>query len=262
MPTDPEKPARPLRRPLPLRYVLVLIVTLFAVPIITWLIWGRIEASRLDRVLDALEARHEPLDLKEFGVKPTTAAEKEAAHLYAEAGKLIDDRAIPTAEAARLSGIIGELCTPSSEGPSQATQVQALQTFEEAYVKAFELIDLASPLKAVGWDDGGRPQRQMIQDMRPITLGRANVARIARLACTGNTEGAAAALLSSLRMRRIWISTVVPPPTARSLELTLASGQPSAAVLREIQDEYESAVDDRTFENWMVSPRRDQLQDL
>ncbi len=107
MPTDPEKPARPLRRPLPLRYVLVLIVTLFAVPIITWLIWGQIEASRLDRVLDALEARHEPLDLKEFGVKPTTAAEKEAAHLYAEAGKLIGDRAIPTAEAARLSGIIG-----------------------------------------------------------------------------------------------------------------------------------------------------------
>jgi hypothetical protein len=167
MPTDPEKPARPLRRPLPLRYVLVLIVTLFAVPIITWLIWGRIEASRLDRVLDALEARHEPLDLKEFGVKPTTAAEKEAAHLYAEAGKLIGDRAIPTAEAARLSGIIGELCTPSSEGPSQATQVQALQTFEEAYVNAFELIDLASPLKAVGWDDVERPQRQMIQDMRP-----------------------------------------------------------------------------------------------
>ena len=47
---------------------------------VTWLVWGWIESVRLDRTLEALEARHEPLDLGEFAVKPTTDAQKEASH--------------------------------------------------------------------------------------------------------------------------------------------------------------------------------------
>src|SRR5580765_2612191 len=118
MPNDPENlPTHPRRR-LPLRYVLALIVALFALPMVTWLVWGWIESVRLDRTLDALEARHEPLDLAEFDVRPTTDAQKEASHLYAAAAKLIGESAIPTAEAARISEIIGELCTAPSDLPS------------------------------------------------------------------------------------------------------------------------------------------------
>jgi len=246
---------RPPRRDVPLRYVLGLVAACFAVPIVAWVIWGWIEASRLDRVLDALEARHEPLDLAEFAAKPTTAAEKEASHLYTEAGRLIGERAIPTGEAARISAIIGELCS-SPDTASRAAHVQELRAFEDPYVKAFELIDRARPLKAVGWDDMDRPQRQTgMFDMRPITLNRANVARIARLACTGDTDGAAAALLSTLRMRRIWSIGAVPPPTAHSLALTLTSGSPSPALLQQIQEEYATTADDRTFENWILRER-------
>ena len=255
MPNDPENlPTHPRRR-LPLRYVLALIVALFALPMVTWLVWGWIESVRLDRTLDALEARHEPLDLADFDVKPTTDAQKEASHLYAAAAKLIGESAIPFAEAARISGIIGELCTAPSDRPSRATQIQALQTFEEPYTKAFELIDRARPLRAVGLDDVDRQARRMGLDLPSMTLARANVARIARLACTGDTEGAASALLSTLRLRRIWASGPLPTLTAHSLELTLTSGSPSAELLREIQDEYTFAVDDRTFENWMLRER-------
>ena len=255
MPNDPENLSTDPGRRLPLRYALALIVALFALPMVTWLVWGWIESVRLDRTLEALEARHEPLDLGEFAVKATTDAQKEASHLYAAAGKLIGERAIPTAEAARISLIIAELCTAPSDLPSRTTQIQALRTFEEPYTGAFELIDRARPLKAVGWDDVDRPRRPMGLDLQPMTLARANVARIARLACTGDTDGAASALLSTLRLRHIWTSGPVPTVTAHSLELTLTSGFPPAGLLREIQDEYASAVDDRTFENWMRRER-------
>src|SRR5689334_14005631 len=96
MPTDTDPSARPPRRHLPLRYFIAALICVFALPMVVWITWGWIEARRLDRTLDALEARHEPLDIDDFDVKPTTAEQREASHLYAQAGKLVDDRAITT----------------------------------------------------------------------------------------------------------------------------------------------------------------------
>src|SRR6476619_6778896 len=202
MPNDPESPPRIPRRRWPLRYVLLFVAGWLAFPLITWLVWGWIESARLDRTLDALEARTEPLDVAEFNAKPTTPAQTEASHLYAEAAKLVTDRAIATQAAARVSQLIQELCTTPPDTPANTNISQQLQVFEEPYAKAFELIDRASPLKGVGWADGDRPQRASIEEMRPFTLMRANVARIARRACTADADGAGTALLASLRLQR------------------------------------------------------------
>jgi len=57
MPTDPELSVRPPRRPLPLRYFIAALIGVFALPIVIWMVWGWIEASRLDRRNDLVAAR-------------------------------------------------------------------------------------------------------------------------------------------------------------------------------------------------------------
>src|SRR6185436_18646621 len=106
MPNDSDSQVTPPRRRLPLRYLLIILVALFALPILVWLVWGWIEAARLDRTLDALEARNEPLDITGFDGKPATPEQREASHLYAQAGKLVDDRPITAEKAATLSKTI------------------------------------------------------------------------------------------------------------------------------------------------------------
>src|SRR4051812_34697673 len=91
MPNAPESHTSRSRPRLPLRYLFSALVALLVLPILVWLVWGWIEAARLNRVLDALEARHEPLDIDEFNVKPTTPEQREASHLYAHARKLAAD---------------------------------------------------------------------------------------------------------------------------------------------------------------------------
>ncbi len=84
-----------------------------------WVMWGWIESARLDRALDALEARKEPLDVAQFYPKPTTPEQKEASHLYAEAGKLVGDRPVAALDAARVSRLIEELCTAPAGAPGR-----------------------------------------------------------------------------------------------------------------------------------------------
>src|SRR4029453_12706389 len=241
MPNDPETPPSIPRRRWPLRYVLLFVAGWFAFPVIAWVVWSWIESARLDRALDALEARSEPLDVAQFDAKPTTPAQKEASHLYAEAGKLVGDRAIATADAARISRAIEELCTAPAGAPGREAALQDLPAFEAPYAKALDLVERASPLKGVGWADGDRPARQSIEELRPFTLARANVARIARRACTGDDAAAAVALLASLRLQRFWNSRFALIRTAHSLRLVLTGGRASPALLQEIEEEYASA---------------------
>src|SRR3954463_13229318 len=126
MPTDPELSVRPPRRRLPLRYFIAALIGVFALPVVIWMVWGWIEASRLDRALDALEARHEPLDIAEFTVKPTTAEQREASHLYAQAGKLVDNRSISMQHAAALSKTIETVCSPEVESSVRIAQARVL----------------------------------------------------------------------------------------------------------------------------------------
>jgi hypothetical protein len=251
MPKDLDTSADIPSRRWPLRYVLLFVAGWIALPVLVWLVWGWIESARLDRALDALEARNEPLDIAAFETKPTTADQMEASHLYAEAGKLVGDRAIASAEGSRISLLIDESCTTPAGTPAQARSTEALRAFEEPFSKALDLMDRASPLKGVGWADADRAQQQFVEQMRAITLARANVARIARRACTGDADGAAVALLASLRLQRFVHLRSFSIPTAHSLQLVLTGGTASPEILRQMQDEYAAATSDGTFEELM-----------
>ena len=255
MPNDPETPPSIPRRRWPLRYVLLFVAGWLAFPVIAWVVWAWIESARLDRALDTLEARKEPLDVAQFYPKPTTPAQKEASHLYAEAGQLVGDRAIATANAARLSGLIEELCTAPAGARERTSALQDLQAFEAPYSKALELVERASPLKGVGWDDGDRPARFSIVEIQPLTLARAYVARIARRACTADDLAAAAALVASLRLQRFWNSRFPLIRTAHSLQLVLTGQGASPELLRDIQAEYAPTTSDRVFEELMLRER-------
>jgi hypothetical protein len=247
---DP-RPA-PRRRRLPLRYLLGALAVLFFLPILAWLVWGWTEAARLDRALDALEARHEPLDIGDFDVKPTTPEQREASHLYAQARKQIADLPITSQESAMLIATIDNLCD-SDAGP--AGQADVLRAFENRYTAAFDLLDRASQLDVSGWAEPDRPRRGSIEEMQLVALARANVVRIARLACTRQADAAAAALFSTLRLRRMWYSGPVVMPTTHSLHAIFSWGAVSAPLLEKLQREFAWLADDRVFENWMLHER-------
>src|SRR3954469_18539860 len=111
MPNESEAEITPPRRLLSLRYLLTALLAVFLLPILIWLVWGWIESARLDRALDSLEARHEPLDIEAFNVKPATAEQREASHVYARAAKLVDNRPITMQHAAALAKTIETVCS-------------------------------------------------------------------------------------------------------------------------------------------------------
>lgn len=230
---------------------------LLALPIVVWLLWGWIEAARLNRALDRLERRNEQLDVADFEPKPSTPEQRQASHLYADAGRLVDNKPITVAQAAALSKTIEALC--SADAPSsRSTQARILLDFEEDYQHVYELLEQASRLDAMGWDEADRPDRRSLQEMRPITLARVNVPHIARLACTGNGDAAAAALLASLRLRRVWVGAQIAPialQTAHSLRMLLSFTRPSPALLDQLRNEYLALADETRFAKWMARER-------
>ena len=258
MPNESDLPPRPPRGRLPLRYLLGVVAALFAAPVLVWLTWGWIEAARLDRALDALEARHDPLDPAEFEAKPATDEQREASHLYAQAGRLSDDHLITTQQAAALAETIDRLCEPGADPAARNAQSRVLLEFEQSYPPVFDLLERASELDAKGWTDADRPQRRSIQEMRPLILVRANAVRIARLACTGDGDGAARAVLSTLRLRHVWSGGVLGPvamQTSHGLQSLLTNSAPSPALLQRIETEYLTAADENAFSTWMLRER-------
>lgn len=251
MPNDPDCQPRPPRLRLPLRYLLSALAALFILPILIWLVWGWIEAARLDRALDALEARHEPLDIDGFNVKPTTPEQREASHLYTQARKLAADLPITSEQVVTVGKTIEELC--SDNGGTGVADI--LRAFEQRYTAVFDLLDRAGNLDASGWDDPDRPRRGSLEEMQAITPARANVVRIARTACTGETDAAAAALFSTLRLRRMWYAGPIFTPTAHSLEAVLSWGTVSPAWLEKLQREFTPLSDAGAVEKWMLRER-------
>src|SRR5436190_13912042 len=146
MPDESDLPAGPPRRRLPLRYFLGVVAGLFAAPVLVWLAWGWIEAARLDRALDALEARHEPLDPAEFEAKPATDEQRQASHLYAQAGRLSDDRPIMQQQAAALAQTIDTLCEPGVDPSARSAQSRVLLEFEQNYPPVFDLLERAGEI--------------------------------------------------------------------------------------------------------------------
>jgi hypothetical protein len=255
MPNEPTNPSQPPRPRRPLRYVLTILLVVLLSPIAGWFVWSRIEAARLDVALDALEARKEPLDIAEFDVKPTTNEQREASHLYGQAAKLVGNDI-----RAHLTGIaktIEDLCAGPAAAQSRTEQVAALQAFEDLYKPALSLLDRGSQLDAAGWDDADRPKRNSMEEMQPANLATVNAVRIARLACTGNGD-AAAALLATLRLSRVRAAgfySRLPAQTAHSLQSLLTFTSPNPALLQKIQQEYEAVTDEHAVEKQIVYSR-------
>jgi hypothetical protein len=234
-PTLPEPAGALPARLWPLGRVLVLIALVLASPVIVYQTWDRIEGRRFWRHIEAIERRGEPV--KYAPRRPQTDEQKQASRLYAEAlrvpmpantklfqdaGRVIEDlAALPPREAAR------------------DPRLAELQQVEEPYRRALELLDRAAPRDARGLSEedtqGSFPTDRLV--------GSANAVRIARLALSGDGEGAAAALMASLRVRRALPGTsllfdiVYSDRTAHSLELVLTFSTPSERRLHELQQE-------------------------
>ncbi len=252
MPIDQDFQQRPPRRTLPLRYLFSALAALFILPILIWLVWGWIEAARLDRALDALEARQEPLDIDDFNAKPTTPEQRQASHVLARARQLIANLPLTSELSASLAGTIETFCE-SDGGPTG--QEDILRAFEARYAAVFDLLDRANDLGVAGWDDADRPRRASMEEMHTIALVRANLVRIARRACTGEADAAAAALLATLRLRHVWYSGPILMQTAHSVRLVMSSKPISPALLEKLQAEFASIADDRIFEKWIARER-------
>lgn len=257
MPNEPGLSSPPPRPRRPLRLVVAILLVVLSSPLAVWFVWSRIEAARLDRALDALEASGVPLDIAELEVKPATSEQREASHLYAEAAKLVGDDIRP-----RLAGVgkaIEELCALPPATPDRTGQMATLQSVEDRYKEALALLDRAGQMDAAGWDDADRPKVASMEELRPINLGTVNAVRIARLACTGNADAAATALFSTLRLGRVRTAAALygrlPAQTAHSLQSLLSFTSPSPALLQRIQQEYEAAADGRIADRQMLYSR-------
>lgn len=257
MPNEPDLPSQPPPPRRPLRQVLAILLVVFLSPMVAWFVWSRIEAARVDRALDALEVRNEPLDIADFEVKPTTSEQREASHVYAQAVKLVGDATTVNFNFAPVRKAIEDLCATPPAAESR-TQIAALVAFEDRYKPALDLLDRASRLDAAGWDDGDRPKRQSSEEMRPRYLGTVNAVRIARLACSGNGDAAAAALFATLRLRRVLAMSFfgsLSVPTAHSLQSLLTFTSPNPVLLQRIQQEYDAAADEHALEKQMLYSR-------
>jgi hypothetical protein len=122
-----------------------------------------------------------------------------------------------------------------------------LQSLVDPYRQAFDLLDRATGLDAAGWADADRPARMSMEEQRLVNLGRLNGVRVARLACAGQGDEAARALLATLRLRRV--RPMLPALwTPHSLHALLTFTSPEVSLLQTIQQEYEHAVDEYAVE--------------
>jgi hypothetical protein len=251
MPNDPDVPSASPRPPRSIRFALTIVAITLLVPLVAFVVWSRIEAARLDGALDALEARHEPLDMADFELTPATAEQRLASRTYARAMAIVGDQPLTTAQVATAATAIEQLCALPLDRAARSEPIRVLRALADPYAPAFELLDRAATLDARGWQEADRPRRNSPEELRSRTLARVNAIRIATLACTGDAGPAAAALLSTLRLGRM-----IPEyffgrnrlPTGHSLRGVLAFASTDQSVLREIQREYESAADEQGLE--------------
>ena len=218
-----------------------------------FVIWGRVEEWRLDRALDAVEARGEPLDLAAFDPAPETEEQRRASHYYAEAMRLTADAPGAQFDLARRAA--EALCSLPAADPRREPHQKALENVEQEHAAALQLLDRATALDSRGWDEPDKPKSgdgsEVFRRRRIVAV---NAVRIARLACTGASD-AAAALLATLRLRRALPMTSWIPVTTHSLESLLTFTTPDPEILHELQQEYTALADDRMVEKRQLLSR-------
>lgn len=230
-----------------LRYILTILLAILLAPFFAFWTWSAIEAARLDRALDALEAGDEPLDVAAFEPQAVTPDQKQASHYYAQAQKLVEDVSLP-ALAPTTGRTIERLCNePAAE--NRAGDVAELKSVESRYVRALELLDQAASLDAAGWDPADR-LGATAEFLGPERLASVNAVRIARMACGDDPAHAPEALLATLRLTRLRPATGArrPLPTWHALQSVLEFATPPPPMLQTLQREYERDADEHRVE--------------
>lgn len=199
--------------------------------------WGRIEAWRLSRVIADIQARGEPVDYSYWYGKQVTAAQREAARLYAQAaGYAVEAE---SGQPYRASQIDVDL----SSGP-----VLTLADIAASYrpdAPAMQLLDRATPMD---FTEFGEDDRELYDNQIPLqALGAQACLRADLLAARGDAEGAAAVLVPCVRLQRTLLPSYSAQHAARllgSFRVLFRHTSPSDASLATLQQHLASWVEE------------------
>jgi hypothetical protein len=212
---------------------LLLASALLVAPIVGLLVWDRVARSGLDARLDAIEQRGEPMSAGEAGPRPNSDEQKRAARLYAGAMRLTAN--VPIGELSAATVALDALDrAPLSEPPDPAA-LDAVCAVEPRFAEPLALIDRAAAMDARGLaeEDRGRPLN--------FALARINAIRVACRTFRGDGDGAARALIASLRISRVVpleSSRFYPLRTFAGLQRLLSRTKPAAGLLDALEQEY------------------------
>lgn len=232
-------PRRPRRK---LRHLLAIVLVVILSPFLVFALWSRVQASRLERALDAVEARGESVDVRTYAPGPVTPEQQQASALYDEFGRLTQD--VRPARFAAAAAAVHALSSLTPQEAARDPRLAVLRNAEATYTGALDLLERAAALGARGVS-GDRTQSF-------VGYGTAapSEVRIALRAFSGDGEGAARALVALLRLRSVLLPIHAPYSgrTSDSLRLILTFTRPALPVLEALQREYAAIETDPDVE--------------
>lgn len=244
--------------PMRLGRVAAIALAIVMTPLVAWVGWDLVEASRLRARLDELY----PLVDADKARDTPTAEQQEVVRLYSEASRLAkpsptDDFDLRLREAGKMLEELSLLPLPEAR---RDPRLASLRQLEEPYAEALALFDrgaaIGSPdsLASLGYDG----DRMFLRDVSGYRrVANLNALRVARLAFAGDGEAAANAIVSTLRLRRILAGWFPRSPfrTVHSLEMALTFAPPSEKTLAHLEREYDATQPDEALEQILVDSR-------
>ena len=199
--------------------------------------WDRLEAYRLNREIEDIGARGEPVDLSSLEQTPSTPQELEAAQLYAEAARR-------TREVLERDGRLANIDVDAVVGRVNVGEIES--TFRTDG-PAMQLLDRAATLPFSGFggaiDGPDWAASSGMQALNGLACLRSDL-----LAYRGDGDAAAAALLAAIRLHRTVPDMVAQSFLSRrqlgSLRILLRHSAPSAAALETLQKAVAELPDD------------------
>lgn len=221
-------------------------------PIALHALWDYVEARRLSKTVEAIRQRGEPVHFGRIGEGSPTTPEQTRASRYYGAAALLTADASGGPRFIKAGELIDAMSREPGPIPASDPRIVELQSLSDSYAPALELMDRAAALDANGLDYSSEPRYGFIERK----LSNVNALRVARLALTGDGDGAAKALMSTLRVRRVVndrFGLNFPVTTANTLRTLLTAAPPSEPSLRALQQAYQERDDeDRVTRNLLT----------
>jgi hypothetical protein len=225
----------------------VIVVFLLLIPFALHAAWNYVETRRLIQAILDIQARGEPVVPNHLARRttPLTDAEQATVRFYRAAGLLIDDT--------RLSGG-ADVATYNETG--ERLLRDAAYRDEVARDLARRLVPQAEGLALL--DRGSRVTLDALppgaESPRVYSLKAANRVRILHRALTGEGDAAIAAIIGSLRVRRI-AGGFAGIFSGNDLDAVLTYSSPSEASLASLQAEIAATESEKTLERVVLENR-------